>query len=242
MNVTDIPAVASERRQLEIDYVGEGHYLFWLYAKLLALTLITLGIYRFWMKARLRRYYWSAIRIAGQPLEFSGTGLEMLIGFLIAVVFLAIYLGLFNLAIGFAGLAVFGSPLAINLSILAVLPLGYYAAYRARRYLLARTRWRGIRFGMEQGALDYMWRALLYALVTAATLGFMFPWMQFRLRKFAVDRSFYGDLRFQQAGAWTGFLKPWLWVVAAAALIFLASYGTLRDPGNGALYLLVSLG
>ncbi|MEM9196478.1 MAG: DUF898 family protein [Pseudomonadota bacterium] len=212
---------------LDVAYTGEGRPLFWLTFKTLLLTFLTLGFYRFWMKARLRRFYWSSIRIGGQPLEFTGTGLEMLLGFLIAVVFLAIYLGIFNLLLTFAGMALFQTG-AFNLSFLAIIPLIYYAGYRARRYLLSRTRWRGIRFGMEKGAVDYMIRALGYSFLAIISLGFLVPLMDFRLRKFAVDRTWYGDLRFTQGGSWTGFLKPWLWVYAGIALIAVGTIGAVQ--------------
>ena len=39
-------------------------------------TVLTLGFYRFWMVTRLRRHYWNAIRIQGDPLEYTGTGRE----------------------------------------------------------------------------------------------------------------------------------------------------------------------
>ena len=45
---------------------------------------------------------------------------------------------------------------------LAVLPLIFFAQYRARRYMLSRTRWRGLRFAMDAAAVGYAWRALLY--------------------------------------------------------------------------------
>ncbi|MEM9048879.1 MAG: DUF898 family protein [Pseudomonadota bacterium] len=209
---------------LDVAYTGTGKTLFWLALRTLFLTFLTLGFYRFWMKARLRRFYWSSIRVGGQPLEFTGTGLEMLLGFLIAVVFLAIYLGVLNLLLTFAGMALFQTG-AFNISFIAVIPLIYYAGYRARRYLLSRTRWRGIRFGMERGAVDYLIRALGYSVLAVVSLGFLVPLMDFRLRKFAVDRSWYGDLRFTQGGTWTGFLRPWLWVYAAIAIVALGTVG-----------------
>jgi uncharacterized membrane protein YjgN (DUF898 family) len=227
---------------LALGYAGEGRPLFWLTLKTLALTVLTLGIYRFWMKARLRRYYWSAVRVGGQPLEFTGTGVEMLIGFFIAVVFLALYLGLFNLLLAFAGMVIFEHPLALNLSALAVVPLVYYARYRARRYLLSRTRLRGIRFGMDRGAVDYMLRALGLALLAVATLGFMVPYMDFRLRKFAVDRSWFGTLRFRQEGAWTGFLRPWLGVMGAILLVVLGAAAAFATRGNPAAIAIVVIG
>lgn len=45
------------------------------------LTLITIGIYRFWAATRLRRYLWSNIRIGGDGLEYTGTGRELFLGF-----------------------------------------------------------------------------------------------------------------------------------------------------------------
>ena len=56
--------------------------LFGLLVKNAFLTLVTLGIYRFWARAALRRYWWGSIVIAGDPLEYTGTGLELFIGFL----------------------------------------------------------------------------------------------------------------------------------------------------------------
>ena len=53
--------------------------------KNLVLTVITLGIYRFWARTRLRRYFWSNITISGEPLEYTGTGRELFVGFLIAL-------------------------------------------------------------------------------------------------------------------------------------------------------------
>jgi uncharacterized membrane protein YjgN (DUF898 family) len=237
MSVTAIPPIPRQHARLAVGYHGEGWPLLWLMLRGLALTALTLGVYRFWLKARLRRHYWSSIRVGGQPLEFTGTGVEMLLGFLIAVVFLAIYLGLINLFLAFIGLAVFQNQAALNLSILAVVPLVYYAAYRARRYLLSRTRWRGIRFGMEQGAIGYMVRALGYVVLAVVSLGLLVPLMDYRLRKYAVDRSWWGDMRFRQEGSWTGFLKPWLWVYASLGLVAggLAATALLGVPAMGGL-------
>ena len=116
------------------------------------MTVLTLGIYRFWMKTRLRRWYWSAIRPGGQ-LEYVGDPWEKLLGFLIAVLILAFYIGIVNLILMFLSFSLFqGNVAAYALSLVGVIPLWFYAQYRARRYVLARTRWRGLRFGLEPGA------------------------------------------------------------------------------------------
>ena len=52
------------------------------------LIIVTLGIYRFWAAARQRRYLWSRTEVMGDRLEWSGTGKEMFIGFLVVSAFL----------------------------------------------------------------------------------------------------------------------------------------------------------
>ncbi len=212
-----------------VAYEGRVWPLLWLATKTLLLTVLTLGIYRFWMKTRLRRYYWSAIRVDGEPLEYTGRAVELLLGFLLAVVFLAVYLGFFNLLLTFVGISYFqGHPLALNLSLVGLLPVLFYAQYRARRYLLSRTRWRGIRFAAEKGAVSYAWRGCLYLLASVATLGLLVPWMQFRLAKFSLDRTWFGDRQFLQRGRWTDLLYYWIWAflpVLAAGIYLAATAG-----------------
>ena len=65
--------------RISIEYAGTMQPLFWLVLNTTILTVMTLGIYRFWMKTRLRRYYWSSIRPDDTPLEYTGTGLEKLL-------------------------------------------------------------------------------------------------------------------------------------------------------------------
>src|SRR5215468_5019817 len=53
------------------------------------LTICTLGIYRFWAAARQRRYLWSRTELIDDTLEWTGTGKEMFLGFLIVMLVLA---------------------------------------------------------------------------------------------------------------------------------------------------------
>lgn len=198
--------------QIQGRYFGTRGPLFRLYLLTSLLTLVTLGIYRFWAKTRIRKYIWSATSGDGDSFEYTGTGLEKFLGFLVAIVILAIYLGIVQMALFYFGLNLFVDPQnqgqelaqigAIYLTLLAVLPLMLFAQYRARRYKMARSRWRGIRFGMENGAWGYAGRALGYYLLNAMTLGLLNPLATFRLEKYMADRSWYGDARFEQTGRW----------------------------------------
>ena len=185
------------------------------------LTVLTLGLYRFWMKTRLRRWYWSSARVGGHPLEYVGDPFEKLLGFLIAVVILAFYIGVVNLLLMFVSFSLFqGNFAAYLLSFVGVIPLWFYAQYRARRYVLARTRWRGLRFGLEPGAWGYAGRALLYWLLVIVTAGLLLPLMVFRLEKYKADRTHWGTARMAQGGRWTmlyASMKP-LFVALAFAI------------------------
>ena len=47
------------------------------------LRIVTLGIYGFWGKTEVRKRIWSGIRLNGEPLQYSGTGKELFLGFLV---------------------------------------------------------------------------------------------------------------------------------------------------------------
>ncbi len=198
--------------ELTCEYRGQQGALFKLALKTTLLTLLTLGIYRFWAKTRIRKYYWSGTAPGGDPLEYTGTGLEKLLGFLIAVAFLAIYLGFFQLLLSFVGMPVFNAGddpedvaaqvLVAQTTLIAILPFIFYAQYRARRYILSRTRWRGIRFGVEPAAWGYVWRAIGHWSLTIVSLGLLLPRQTFWLEKYKIDRTWYGNTKFQQNGRW----------------------------------------
>ncbi|MCT8331774.1 YjgN family protein [Albidovulum sediminis] len=214
-----------------VVYTGERRALFGLAFRTALLTVVTLGIYRFWAKTRIRKYIWSSVALDGDRLEYTGTGLEKFLGFLVAVVVLAIYLGIVQLLLFYFGLHFVVEPMSqeealmqlavVYISLLAVLPLMIFASYRARRYMMARTRLRGIRFGMDSAAWGYVWRAILHYLATGLTLGILLPRQTFWLEKYKTDRSYYGDARFEQGGRWTQ-LYPAAIHLLIGALILIA--------------------
>ncbi len=198
-----VPAGTQAENGLTIEFTGKRGALFWLALKTGFFTILTLGFYRFWMKTRLRRWYWSAIRPGGHPMEYVADPVEKLLGFFIAVVILTFYIGIVNLLLMFVSFSVFNSSvLGYVLSFAGVIPLWFYASYRARRYVLARTRWRGVRFGLEKGAWGYAGRAMWYWFCTIVTLGILWPRMTFLLEKYRTDRTFFGSARLVQGGRW----------------------------------------
>ena len=62
------------------------------------LRILTLGVYHFWGKTEVRQRIWSAVRIDGEPLEYRGTGGELLRGFLIVFFLILLPMGLASFA------------------------------------------------------------------------------------------------------------------------------------------------
>lgn len=225
---------------LKGSYSGNANSLFKLYFKTSLLTVLTLGIYRFWAKTRIRKYIWSSASAGGDTFEYTGTGLEKFLGFLVAVVILGVYLGLVQMVLFYFGLNIFAvepesveeaiaQMAAFYLTVLAIMPLWYFARYRARRYKLARTRWRGIRFGAEPAAWGYAIRALGFQLLTIVTLGLLLPLQTFKLEKFVTDRSWYGSAKFHQEGKWTELYPAMKHLFVGAAFVVLAAVIAATD-------------
>ena len=155
------------------------------------LLICTLGIYRFWLTTDIRRFLWGNSEIAGDHLEYTGTALELLVGFLIAIAILLPINGLFFLAALDLGLiGKFSGVIAFLLLAL----LGQFAIYRARRYRLSRTIYRGVRFYQTGSGWVFAFYALAWWGLIALTLGLVYPWAQKSLERFKMRRTYYGDL------------------------------------------------
>ena len=129
------------------------------------LELVTLGFYRFWLATDMRRHLWSNTAVGGDAAEYTGTAKELLIGFLFALAILApIYLVYFLIGLEAERLQAFASvPLGLFFYLFA-----QFAIYRARRYRLTRTVWRGVRFWMTGSGVSYAWRAGLWGLLVVS--------------------------------------------------------------------------
>ena len=192
------------------------------------LELVTFGFYRFWLATDIRRHLWSNTEVDGDALEYTGRGKELLLGFLIAMaVLVPVFLAYFLAGLAFERYKAFAS-----LPLYAFLYLfGQFAVYRARRYRLTRTIWRGIRFWMTGSGWAYAVRALLWGLLLIPTLGFAYPWRTAALERYKLGHSFYGNLpgRFALTG-WALFKRVW-WVWLLGLLPVILLFGGLLAAG-----------
>ena len=186
------------------------------------LQLITLGIYRFWLTTDIRRFEWANTQIGGESAEYTGTAIELLIGFLIAVAILVplfVLMFLASFALGPAGQAV------VFIGYVGLGILGQYAYFRARRYRLTRTLFRGVRLHQDGSAWSYAFRALGWGLVILFTLGLAYPFAQASLERYKLRCTYYGELQ----GSFVGRGLPLfargllLWMIAILPFVLIVT-------------------
>ena len=187
------------------------------------LIIVTLGIYRFWAAARQRRYLWSRTEVIGDRLEWSGTGKEMFIGFLVVSAFLLPFFLFFQFL--FPAMVARGKEAAAGgillLFQLALLYLSGVARFRALRYRLSRTWWRGIRGGSNEPGWGYGGEYLWRIGVASITAYIAWPWMATALFRDRWKEMSFGSLQFRSDLQMEGLGRRWaaVYLVPIAALI-----------------------
>jgi uncharacterized membrane protein YjgN (DUF898 family) len=203
---------------VKVDFSGDRGEFFRLVRNGAALELVTFGFYRFWLATDIRRHLWSHTSIEGDAPEYTGRARELLIGFLFALAILVpIYIAYFVISIETERYKTFASvPLFLFFYL-----FGQFAIYRARRYRLTRTVWRGVRFWMDGSGWAYAVRAAGWGLLTILTLGAVLPWREAALERYKMRHCYYGDLEgsFEGRGSEL-FKRGWkLWLAALSPLL-----------------------
>jgi len=230
--VTSPPA--QERRGIE--FAGSWREYLPIAATNALLIVCTLGIYRFWASARQRRYLWSRTHVIDDCLEWTGTGKEMFLGFLIVVLVLAPFFLFFQflfpalIARGKAD-AAFG---VLFLFEIAIFYLFGFARFRALRYRLSRSWWHGIRGGSDDPGWNFGGEYLGRYALTFMTLFVMFPWATTRLWNSRWNAMSFGQLDFRADLTATGLKRYWALLYAVPFLVMIvAAVGGISLLGNG---------
>ena len=226
----------------------------------LLLTIVTLGVYTFWARARTRRYLWSRTRFIDDRLEWTGTGLELFIGYVLAIVLFFLPVGLLNLLL--QGVLMRGHEgAAVLIGVIVYLLLFYMigvAIFRALRYRLSRTFWHGIRGGSDDQGFRYGWSYFWRTMVGYLAAGLMVPWSMTKLWNERWSAMSFGPMRFHADAQWRNifgrylifyFAPAGLFILAFALFAIVAGLGfatggfsTDTQPGPGAIIALIIAG
>lgn len=197
MSEHDQTGLAAGQPTDDFHYHGNATALLLLTIKNALLNIVTLTLYRFWAKTDVRRHLWSQTRFQGDPLEYTGVGKELFLGFLLVLFVVLLPLAIANKAL--ARLLGPGSILQITLFGLVLFLIGV-ARYRARRYRLSRTIWRGIRAAQTGAPWLYGLKTLGFMALIPLTLGWSYPWQRIHLMRFEMSNTLFGDRRFHFNG------------------------------------------
>lgn len=204
----------------------------------LALSVLTLSLWRFWGRTRVRRLLWRGVEAWGDPVDYVGTGKELFIGFL--VVLALVYMPLAALY-GWANLMLShddprGGLLIGGLYLVTVF-LIHAGLYRARRYQLSRTVWRGIRGGQGGLAWRYGLMAVAIWLLFPLTLGWIWPWGEMALARYKLRHTRFGDRAFSceatAGGLYRRFAVAWLCGAGCGAMVVLGALSMTAAWASG---------
>jgi uncharacterized membrane protein YjgN (DUF898 family) len=226
-NLTEAPKTVSQRR---FDYIPRPGLLGITLTNLL-LNLMTLTIYRFWAKTKVRRHIWSCVHINGEALEYTGRGKELFIGALIVfgVLLLPVILLLMAIQI-WLGPEHPAAFIVQSVFFLIIFGLWGMAVYRARRYQLSRTLWRGIRGALVGSPWSYTGLHAGATLLAPVTLGWSTPAMNLNLQERMIGDMRFGSMPFRFAGTagplYGRYAITWFLAIAVFLTVFIVG-GTL---------------
>jgi uncharacterized membrane protein YjgN (DUF898 family) len=201
----------------------------------LLLTIVSLGFYRFWATTRVRRYLWANTRFFGEPFEWTGTGLELFKGFLAVLVIILLPIAALSFYSQFAMMAGDFATYGVITAVIYVIVLYFIgvALFRALRYRLSRTVWRGIRGGSADPGWGYGALYLAMMGLNVATLGLAVPFTSVKLWNLRWSRMEYGDYPIGATAISGGLYKSFFLAIllTVAALLIVLVGGALAVSG-----------
>lgn len=252
-------------RVLRIEFTGSGSEYFRIWIVNLLLTIVSLGLYYPWAKARRLRYFYANTVVGEHALDFHGDPKRMLRGFLLVGLLLMLYSVAGNVS-PTAGLVAF-----------VIVAVVWPALLRASmRFKLANTSWRGMRLrftgdpagayrailpifipggvliaataGIDPQQADAATRhaAGLALIATAIAFTAVAPWVFWMLKRYQHNHYAYGTLHTTLSAGPVPFyavalktcavaLLALAVVVLAVGLIAAASFSSLGNGGRGVL-------
>lgn len=194
------------------EFTGSAGEYFRIWIVNVALTVLTLGIYAAWAKVRKKRYFFGNTLLAGKPFEYTGDPIAILKG---------------NLIIGGALLAYFISSAVFppaGLIFMLILAITFpWLIFKALRFNAYNTRHRNIRFRFLGRCGESYEVNLWLPIVTPLTLGLLWPYVQYRKKKYVLGNLSFGSAHFifdGQIGQFYGYFFKALGLLFLIVLTF----------------------
>ena len=175
---------------------GSGGSLFGIHIVNVLLTLATLGVYYFWAKTRVRVYLTGQTSFEGDRFAWHGTGRELLLGFVKAILVFGVPVGGLVLLRDVLAVPPVVKGVAAALVPVVALVFAPLAMVGSRRYRLSRVSWRGIRFSFRGRVFEFVKIFILGSILTSLTLGLYYPVFETHRHGFMTEHAWFGNRRF----------------------------------------------
>jgi uncharacterized membrane protein YjgN (DUF898 family) len=183
-----------ETANYQLSFFGKGGDFFKIKIVNIIFSIVTLGLYYPWAKAKTLSYLYSHTSFEDQPFAFTGTGKEMFKGFIKAFLLIIILYGLFIYSAISKNTFLF---LIVYLLFLAIIPIAIHGFYK---YRMAKTTWRGIRFGYAGDRTELFVLYIMGLLLTLITVGIYGFWFHIKFRKYIIGNIKVGNASFGYTG------------------------------------------
>ena len=183
---------------------GRGQTLFGIFIVNTFYTLLTLGIYSFWGRVRIRQFLSSQTSLAKIRFSYHGTGQELIKGWSKALVVFGIPYGFLS----FVPIIWEQIPPWIPNVLAAVMVLCFIpvAVVGSHRYRLSRTAFGAIRFSFRGRVQNYMKIWFTGTFLTFLTAGLYYPFFENARREFLISHTYLGNRPFTYNGTGMGLL------------------------------------
>ena len=194
-----------------IRFAGSGSEYFGIWIVNVLLSVVTVGVWTAWAKARRLRYFNGRTLVLGDPLEYHATGWTIFKGRFL--VFLALVASsVLSEALTAVHVAASAAP---GLALFALYP---WAINRSLRFSARMTSWRNVRFDWR----GTYWRTaaiyFLWPLLGILTLGACIPLAARALRHYMANNHLFGTARFSARTP----IKPYYAAFGWSLLFFLS--------------------
>ncbi len=190
--------INSEINPRKLEFKGEGSEFFGVLFLNWILTLVTFGLYYPWARARTFSFLYSNTEMEGSRFAFHGTGKQMFLGFIKAIVLFLLIYGVFiwgsatnSFLLRIVGIIILYAGLALLIPI---------AIHGGLKYRLAKTSWRNIHFGYRGDKGELVKIFIPGIILSAITFGIYSSWFSIDIRKYLIKNIRFGNIKFSYHG------------------------------------------
>lgn len=199
----------TEYQSRQLQFSGSGGEYFRIWIVNVCLSIVTLGVYSAWAKVKRNQYFYRHTTLAGASFDYHGDAKAILKGRIVAFLLFACYtlVGKFDQVAG----------LAILLVIIVAMP---WLLMRSLRFRLHNTSYRGLRFAFHGSTGAAYFNFLLLPVLSALTLGLLWPLAQQRMARYTRENSTYGSEFFKFFAGSGAYYRIYFMTIFIGLLVF----------------------